>query len=88
MAGLAAEERAWLAEALRREESPAGAEAREMLAVDQGEFEARYAGVLNADACDEENEALANDPEADPAPLEDRTMGTYREKRPGSRRCG
>lgn len=68
MAGLAAEERAWLAEALRKEESPAGAEAREMLAVEQGEFEARYAGVLNAAACDEESKALANDPEADPAP--------------------
>lgn len=59
-----------------------------MLAVDQGEFEARYASVLNADACDEESKALANDPEADPAPIADRTMGTYREKRPGSRRCG
>lgn len=59
MVGLAAEERAWLAEALRKEEG---------LARPAAGAEARYAGVLNADACDEENEALANDPEADPAP--------------------
>lgn len=71
MVGLAAEERAWLAEALRKEEG---------LARPAAGAEARHAGVLNADACDEENEALASDPEADPAPLDDRTMETHREK--------
>lgn len=96
MAGLAVEERAWLAEArklCKRKkdspgppqslvdkmqgqadviaflESPAGAEAREMLAVDQDGFEARY-----ADACDEENRCSRTARRPIP-PSRDRTMG-------------
>lgn len=54
--------------------SPEGAKAREIMAMSQEEFEVKYPEVAFADAYDEEDEALANDPEADPTLLEDRTM--------------
>ena len=60
--------------------SPEGAEAREFLSMSQEEYEKRYPARAFADACDEEDEEDAereNDPEADPALLEDRTMETY-----------
>ena len=57
--------------------SPEGAEAREFLSVSQEEYEKRYPERAFADACDEEDAERENDPEADPALLEDRTMETY-----------
>ena len=43
----------------------------------QDELLAECPGVLCADAYDEEDAERENDPEADPALLEDRTMETY-----------
>ena len=46
-------------------------------AMSQDELLAEFPGVLCADAYDEEDEEIENDPETDPALLEDRTMETY-----------
>ena len=45
-------------------------------AMTQDELRAAFPGVLCADAYDEEDAERENDPEADPALLEDRTMET------------
>ena len=45
-------------------------------AMSQDELRAAFPGVLCADAYDEEDAERENDPEADPALLEDRTMET------------
>ena len=57
--------------------SPEGAEARKIWNMTWDEVEDRHAGELNADAYDEEDAERENDPETDPALLEDRTMETY-----------
>ena len=54
--------------------SPEGAKAREIMAMSQEEFELKNPEISLADAYDEEDKALANDPEANPTLLEDRTM--------------
>ena len=57
--------------------SPEGAEALKIWNMTWDEVEAKHAGELYADAYDEEDAEIENDPETDPALLEDRTMETY-----------